>query len=255
MAPRPATGQLRRSIGFALVSPLRSKLPLAVLAATLIVTVSGCDLVGPEGDFENGRELFAQQCGQCHILAEAGSSGNLGPDLDAAFADSRAVGMNDNTIAGVVRKQIAHPREPHGPNPEQDPTYMPADLVTGDDARDVAYYVGQVAGVAGIGPPEAPGGPGGQIFANNGCGNCHIFTPAESQGQVGPNLDEVLADRTPEEVEQAILDPDSMVTPGFEAGVMPAYEGQISPEDLELLVEFLLDGATGGNGGGNGNGG
>lgn len=240
---------------------LRSKLLPVIVGTAAVAAVSGCNL-GPEGDFENGRELFAAQCGQCHVLAEAGGGGTIGPDLDAAFADARAVGMTDNTIADVTRQQIANPRQPHGPDPEQDPTYMPANLVVGDDARDVAYYVGQVAGVPGIAPPEAPGGPGGQVFANNGCGNCHIFTPAQSQGQVGPNLDETLVGSTPEEVERFIVDPESEITPGFQAGIMPTnYGEEIPPEDLDLLIEFLLDGATGrqnGNGsgtsGGNGNG-
>ena len=100
--------------------------------------------------------------------------------------------MDQDTIEGVVGDQISHPRQ----TDPDDPSYMPADLVTGKDADDVAAYVGSVAGVPGIEPPTAPGGPGGQVFANNGCGSCHTFAAAGSHGAVGPNLDEVLPGQT-----------------------------------------------------------
>lgn len=238
----------------------RVKFLVVALGAVMVAAVSGCD-VQENADFDNGREKFVAQCGTCHILAEAATTSTVGPDLDAAFADARAAGMDSDTIEGVVEAQIGNPRLPAGPNPEADPTYMPANLVTGQDAEDVAYYVGQVAGVPGIMPPQAPGGPGGQVFANNGCGACHIFAPAQSQGQVGPNLDEVLAGQSYEEIEESIINPEAQITPGFEPGIMPGtYAEDISPEDLELLVNFLLEGSSGeggggSNGGGNGGGG
>lgn len=95
-----------------------------------------------EPDLVNGKELFIGEgtCGSCHALARAGTKGTQGPDLDQAFAQSRRDGMNDETVEGVVRRQIAHPRRD---------SIMPADLVTGDDAQDIAAYVGDVAGVPG----------------------------------------------------------------------------------------------------------
>jgi mono/diheme cytochrome c family protein len=224
---------------------------LTVAAGAAIVAIaSGCDLQ-ENADTDNGRDLFVESCGSCHILQEAATTGNLGPDLDAAFADARASGMDQDTIEGVVEAQIGNPRMPSGPDPQSDPTYMPPDLVTGEDARDVAAYVASVAGVPGIMPQEAPGGPGGQVFANNGCGSCHIFGPAQSQGQVGPNLDEILAGQSAAQIEESIVDPDAQVSSGFEAGVMPGNYGQdISPEDLKLLVEFLMSGDGGGGNGG-----
>ena len=63
---------------------------------------------------------------------------------------------------------------------------MPADIVTGQDLEDVAAYVGSVAGVPGAAPPKSPGGPGAQVFANNGCGGCHTLAAADSGGVTGP---------------------------------------------------------------------
>ena len=41
--------------------------------------------------------------------------------------------------------------------------------------------------------PKVPGGPGAQVFANNGCGGCHTLAAAEAPAAPsGPNLDEVL---------------------------------------------------------------
>ena len=231
---------------------MRGRISKSVAAASVLaaLAIAGCDLQ-EDADVENGRQLFVERCGSCHILQEAGTTATVGPDLDASFANARAVGMDADTFEGVVENQIGNPRftEP------DDPTFMPPDLVTGDDVADVAHYVAQVAGVPGIEPPVAPGGPGGQVFADNGCAACHILSEAGATGTVGPNLDEVLVGMSPEEILESVVDPEATLSSGFAAGVMPATYGEdISPEELDQLVEFLFD-ATNGGGGGGGNGG
>lgn len=220
---------------------------LAVLAAVATVAVAtGCD-AQEDADHDNGRALFTDKCGTCHALDEAATAADVGPDLDAAFANARASGMDEDTIEAVVQSQIANPREA---DPEATNVYMPADLVTGQDAEDVAAYVADVAGVPGIEPPQAPGGPGGQVFANNGCGSCHALAVAESTGAVGPDLDEVIPGQSAGMVEESIVDPEAQPSQGFPAGVMPQdYEEQIPEEDLELLVDFLIKSAGKGGGG------
>jgi plastocyanin len=95
-----------------------------------------------QADLVNGKKLFigAGTCGSCHTLQRAGTKGTQGPNLDFAFENSRQVGMGDSVIEGVVRDQIANPRRG---------SIMKADLVTGDDRRDVAAYVASVAGKPG----------------------------------------------------------------------------------------------------------
>jgi cytochrome c2 len=223
------------------LKPSRLKQILALCGAAFAVAiVAGCD-AQEDSNRENGRNLFIEKCGTCHTLAEAATTANVGPNLDAAFADARASGMDTDTIEGVTQTQISNPREV---DPELTDQYMPANLVEGQDAEDVAAYVASVAGVPGIAPPEAPGGPGGQVFANNGCGACHTFAAAETAGTVGPDLDEVIPGQDEKMVEESITDPEAEPTQGFPAGVMPQdYEAQIPPEDLKLLVEFLIDNA------------
>ena len=212
---------------------------LVALGVAMVAAGSGCDLQ-ENADTANGRQLFIEKCGTCHYLKEAGTSGQTGPDLDAAFANARHEGMDQDTIEGVVLDQIEHPRE----TDPSDPAYMPPMLVEGQDAKDVATYVGEVAGVPGIEPPTAPGGPGGQVFANNGCGSCHTFAAAQSAGAVGPDLDEGLQGQSVKEIEQSIVDPNAKITKGFQPNIMPEnYEQTIDPKDLKLLVDFLYENA------------
>jgi plastocyanin len=111
----------------------------------LALAAAGCGNGGANpahADLVNGKKLFIGKatCGSCHSLQRAGTKGNQGPNLDAAFVNSRNNGFGDSVIAGVVLDQIGHPRRG---------SIMPAGLVKGSDARDVAAYVGSVAGKPG----------------------------------------------------------------------------------------------------------
>lgn len=209
-------------------------------AAAALIALPGCDLQ-ENADTDNGRQLFIEQCGTCHALTEAGTQAEIAPDLDAAFRQSRADGMDRDTIEGVVEGQIANPRV----TDPDDPAYMPAELVTGDDAVDVAAYVASVAGVPGIEPPIPPDAPpGAQVFLAQGCSSCHVLAAANATGAVGPNLDDTLPGQSPQEVEQSIVDPDAQLAQGFGAGIMPAtYEQDLEPQELQDLVDFLVDSA------------
>ena len=125
---------------------------------------AACD-VQETADLERGRALFSEKCGICHELAEAGSPAGVGPNLDAAFAAARHSGMDQDTIEGVVEAQIENPRTTNEESPYYDQTYMPAKIVTGSDAADVAAYVASVAGIPGIEPPAAALRPAGRLHA------------------------------------------------------------------------------------------
>lgn len=215
---------------------IRPLLALAALAVVVMVSV-GCGATNT--DTERGRELFIQDCGTCHIMAQAGTSGTIGPDLDDAFSASREIGNNDATIEGITEAQIEYPRPGSG-NPAAS---MPANIVTGQDLHDVAAYVGEWAGVPGAAPPMVEGGPGAQVFANYGCGSCHTLAAANAGGTTGPNLDESLtAGVSAADIEEMIVDPNAEIAAGFSANVMPStYGDEMSPKELEDLVQFLLE--------------
>jgi len=112
----------------------------AVAASAFVVGVSGCgdDLKGTHADTVHGKQLFVERCGACHTLARAGTRGVVGPNLDAAFQTSLSEGFGRDTVEGVVHEQILYPN-----------SRMPARIVTGDDAKDVAAYVASAAGKSG----------------------------------------------------------------------------------------------------------
>ena len=113
-----------------------------LLAAVAALALSACS-ARPEADDVNlisGKQLFVQKCGSCHVLARAGTKGTTGPDLDQAFQQAIKDGMPRSDFAGAVHGQILHPNRDG---------VMPAKLVTGDKAYDVAGYVAQSVAAGG----------------------------------------------------------------------------------------------------------
>lgn len=108
------------------------------------LAAAGCGSTGHTtgGDSARGKQLFVAKCGSCHTLADAGTQGTIGPNLDWAFRVVREQGFAESTIRDVVRGQIAYPVQ----RPATGEPGMPANLVTGDDADSVAAYVASVAG-------------------------------------------------------------------------------------------------------------
>ena len=196
----------------------------------------------PEGgSTANGRTLFTERCGSCHTLADAGTKGQIGPNLDDAFVQSRKDGIGQETIAGVVANQIAYPVE----DPSTGAPGMPANLVTGTDADDVATYVASVAGTgaaaAGGGTAAGGGGGGGggkqsgkTIFTSAGCVSCHTLADAGATGTIGPNLDEAKPSK------QIAVE---RVTNGM--GAMPSFKGQLSEAEIDAVAEYVSTAAGG----------
>ncbi|MGL6280106.1 MAG: c-type cytochrome [Gaiella sp.] len=234
----PVTSSRRRHRPRTLLAP-------AVLALALAGFVAGCgDTVGytEGGDRAAGRDLFIEGCGSCHTLADAGTKGTVGPNLDYAFLQSRKDGFADSTIEQVVRGQIAYPVV--DPAVEGAPG-MPADIFTGQDADDVAAYVASVAGLDADddGKPDQPvgGGDGGvdpgetdgkSIFAAAGCGGCHTLADANAAGAVGPNLDEAKPSQ------ELVVE---LVTNG--RGGMPAFGDTLSAEQIDAVAEYVASSA------------
>jgi len=106
---------------------------VALASGVVMVVASGCGQ--PAADTANGKKLFSASCGGCHTLSDAGTKGQQGPDLDDAWRGSRLSGMPDDQFRGVVHRWISWAQPP-----------MPRDLVSGQDAQDIAAYVASVAG-------------------------------------------------------------------------------------------------------------
>jgi len=75
-----------------------------------------------------GKDFFLQTCASCHSLAAVNARGVTGPSLDQ--------------IGEVSPERIVNAIENGGTGQD----LMPANLLEGEDARDVAEYVSKVAG-------------------------------------------------------------------------------------------------------------
>src|SRR3954454_17444061 len=148
--PRWCSKRRCRSIGCA---PMRRGGYAWVVAGLVAASagLGGCTLRSSGADVVQGKKDFVAHCGTCHTLARAGSKGTAGPNLDEAFRRSRMDGIKSSTFMGVVERQIENPNT----NQEIDPqtgkptTTMPANIVKGEAARNVAAYVAQAAAVPG----------------------------------------------------------------------------------------------------------
>jgi len=205
------------------------------------------------GDVGQGKKLFVANCGSCHRLADAGTTGTVGPDLDGAFAGPRAQHFKVNTIKQVVYDQIYHPA-PAG--------LMRPKIVTGADAASVAAYVASVAGTGAASqgaPPTVtavPAGGGGglaatgaKLYASLGCSSCHTLTGAKS---IGPTYKGLYGSKVQLSNGQtvtandaylleSILNPDKQIVKGFPKGVMSATipPGSVSMANAKALVAFI----------------
>ena len=115
----------------------------------LVAVLAGCGVGSSQADtsLANGKQLFVARCGTCHVLSRAGTKGVVGPNLDQAFQQALKDGIRRSTIRGLVREQIDHPIPGSG---------MPADVVKGQNARDVAAYVSSVAAARARTPACSP---------------------------------------------------------------------------------------------------
>ena len=77
---------------------------------------------------QRGRHLFAKNCATCHTLDASNSAGKVGPNLDQLRPPS-----------GLVLDAIKNGRA-------RGNGQMPALLLDGQDAKDVAAFVAKVAG-------------------------------------------------------------------------------------------------------------
>jgi len=101
-----------------------------MLLAAGVAFPSGAAQAQDEADLELGKQVFVEiaepQCGICHTLADAGTTGEIGPNLDE-------LRPSEERVQAVVRDGV---------------DVMPAfeGLLTEEQIKAVAHYVATVAG-------------------------------------------------------------------------------------------------------------
>lgn len=76
-------------------------------------------------------------------------------------------------------------------------------------------------------------GDGKQIFSDAGCGSCHTFAPADSNGTSGPTLDNTSLNQ------QQIAD---QISSG--GGGMPAFQGDLTQSQIDAVAAFIAEAQT-----------
>jgi uncharacterized cupredoxin-like copper-binding protein len=122
-----------------------------VVAAVAVLVLPGCELTDDGENLVNGKTQFVAKCSSCHTLARADAKGVVGPNLDQAWQRADQDGLQRSTYEGVVHRQILQPARSAQVDPAtgRQAGQMPANLVTGEDAEDVAAYVALVAARGG----------------------------------------------------------------------------------------------------------
>jgi len=161
------------------------RIPIALVAALAATAgLTGCSMSSSGANVVNGKEKFVAKCGACHVLARANSTGVVGPNLDEAFQRARQDGFGQDTFEGLVHRQILQPAilPQHDPVTGKELPLMPAKLVTGDDARDVAAYVASAAAAKGKDTGALAQVGGGQAKGTATEKNGELDIPADPSG-------------------------------------------------------------------------
>jgi cytochrome c oxidase subunit 2 len=96
--------------------------------------------------------------------------------------------------------------------------------------------------------PAAPA-DGKAIFTSQeaNCASCHTLADAGADGTIGPDLDDVLADKDEAFIKESIADPDKVIADGYQSGIMPGNYAQTLPQaSLDALAKYLSEVTKGG---------
>jgi len=119
---------------------------LAALIPWLVFRSNGDAANGREevaASLEQGQSLFETNCGTCHTLYAAGTDGNFGPNLDELLAASGTTTEEKEIeqLKGRVLNAIDE-----GVDSSSTPGRMPPEILSGEQAEEVAEFVANTAG-------------------------------------------------------------------------------------------------------------
>lgn len=131
-----------------------SKTPLLIFGAFAAICVIALPFLAIDSDGsedaalvavaerdEEGKKLFADNCGACHTLKAAGTEGVVGPNLDEVLA-----------AGGVATFEGSYSRALNAVTCGFGGGRMPAGILTGENAKEVSAFVGAYAGQVGDSP-------------------------------------------------------------------------------------------------------
>jgi mono/diheme cytochrome c family protein len=122
---------------------------LAVLIPWLAFRSDGDAARGAQkvpSDLKEGQSLFQTNCGTCHTLYAAGTDGNYAPNLDELLAPSGPPsGEGAEEQVHQVEERVLNAVE-NGVDSSTTMGRMPAGILNGEQAEEVAEFVANTAG-------------------------------------------------------------------------------------------------------------
>jgi len=95
---------------------------------------------------EQGKELFEVNCGTCHTLYAAGTDGNFAPNLDDLLAPTGPPeGPKAQQTIEATEGRVLNAIE-NGVDGSTTAGRMPAGIISGEQAKEVAEFVATTAG-------------------------------------------------------------------------------------------------------------
>jgi putative heme-binding domain-containing protein len=144
-------------------------------------------------DVQTGKQLYGVNCSNCH-----GPKGDFVSGVDLGHGTFRRASTDNELVAIMVQGILGTP--------------MPPANLSDQQAHQIVAYLRSLAAATGAaGANKADLAHGKSLFENKGCMNCHRVRDHGSR--VGPDLSDIGALRTRDDIERSILDPDAEVLP------------------------------------------
>jgi len=205
-------------------------------------------------EVETGAAIFEEFCFPCHGVKGVGIPG-VAPALnDAHFFTNRLQEIGyPGSLESYVKSTIAGGRpiqSAEGPYPQNMPAWSTefGGPLRHDQVEAVAAYVlhwGEFYKEGSEAPLPAtsvecdtPEECGQVLFQTLGCVGCHVI--AGEGGAVGPELTNVIGEQGEDFVRQSILNPNAVITEGFQPNIMPQnFDERLSDDDLNSIIAYL----------------
>ena len=129
-------------------------------------------------------------------------------------------------------------------------SYMYTYVEVMKDSAFQAWITDTASVAASVATVESPAATGKRIMQNIGCFACHTL---DGTKLVGPSFKGIWAETQTvttgkekrqvkideEYIKRSIYDPNADIVDGFQKGLMLSYEGQLSDEDVNHIIEYL----------------
>lgn len=167
------------------------RLTLFLLSASLYGQGAGNPSASP-ADIAAGAKSFRSHCAPCHGYE---AEGGRGPNLTTGhfFHGSTDADLFNNITSGIAG------------------TEMPSIFFSPDRVWQIVAYIRSLNRTSV--KPEGDPSIGRALFRSKGCAQCHAIQG--EGGELGPDLTEVGASRSVENLRESIVEPDAQVPPRY----------------------------------------